>query len=561
MRLRRNFLIVVAATSLGLVAASAAPLDSPSDGDYRVDRWFGTWDKPTSPGCALAVMKDGRIVYKRGYGMADLDHDVKITTTTVFHVASMSKQFTAAAVLMLAQEGKLSLDDPAKNFVPELPDFGAPITLRHLLHHTSGLRDQWELLSLAGWRYSQDLITDADVLAVVSRQRTLNFPPGSEFLYSNTGFTLLAQVVKHVSGETLRDFAATRLFEPLGMVRTHFRDDHAEIVKDIAYGYEWIGDRLEMSVPNFDTVGATSLLTTVEDLALWDENFYTAKVGGESIIKQLQEKGYLDDGTQINYAAGLNISTYRGLNIVEHAGRDAGYRVTMMRFPDQHFSVAILCNFASIDPERLARRIAEVYLAADLGPAEVPAAAAVSFQPSPDRLAALSGVYVDSADGDRILRLHVEDGRLRGGPIVGRGYALEALDDSRFRYVGSPIELDFQGDKNGAPIGLTSHATGGKPHPFVRASPYEPTLAQLQEFAGIFRSDEIEIPYEVVVNDDHLVTRSLKQKGEAWLPLAPDLFVGGDSRVRFTRDAQGRISGALLNTERTRNFRFERVTQ
>lgn len=196
-----------------------AGADSPSE-SARVDQLFTEWDKPTSPGCALAIMREGRVIYERGYGMADLDHDVKITPTTVFHVASMSKQFTAASVLMLAQEGKLSLDDQARKYVPELPDCGVPITLQHLLHHTSGLRDQWELLTLAGWRYSLDLITDADVLAVLSRQKTLNFLPGSRFLYSNTGFTLLAQVVKHVSGQSFRAFTSNRLFLPLGMSHT-----------------------------------------------------------------------------------------------------------------------------------------------------------------------------------------------------------------------------------------------------------------------------------------------------------------------------------------------------
>ena len=257
-----------------------------------VDRLFAEWDKPTSPGCAVGVMKDGRIIHERGYGMADLDHDVKLSPTTVFHVASMSKQFTAAAILMLAQDGKISLDDPVRKYVPELPDLGGPITLRQLLHHISGLRDQWELLTLAGWRYSLDLITDADILAVLSRQKALNFLPGSKHLYSNSGYTLLAQVVKRVSGQSFRTYTSTRLFAPLGMSQSHFRDDHAEIVKQAAYGYAPSIDGPKLSITNFDTVGATSLLTTVRDLALWDENFYTGRAGGRELIDRLQERGY-----------------------------------------------------------------------------------------------------------------------------------------------------------------------------------------------------------------------------------------------------------------------------
>jgi CubicO group peptidase (beta-lactamase class C family) len=229
-------LCLIVTVTIGRTAVATAGVDSPGE-SAQVDQLFAAWDKAGSPGCAMAIMREGHIIYEGGYGMADLDHNVKITPTTVFHVASMSKQFTAAAVLMLAQEGKLSLDDQAMKYVPELPDFGVPITLRQLLHHTSGLRDQWELLGLAGWRYSLDLITDADVLAVLSRQKRLNFPPGSKFLYSNTGYTLLAQVVKHVSGQSFRTFIGNRLFLPLGMSHSHFRDDHAEIVKDMAYGY------------------------------------------------------------------------------------------------------------------------------------------------------------------------------------------------------------------------------------------------------------------------------------------------------------------------------------
>jgi CubicO group peptidase (beta-lactamase class C family) len=342
----RQMIRLIAA--LILVCAGVAKAEEPGSESGRVDRLFAEWDKSTSPGCAVGVMKDGRIIHERGYGMADLDHDVKISPTTVFHVASMSKQFTAAAILMLAHDGKISLDDPVRKYVPELPDLGGPITLRQLLHHTSGLRDQWELLVLAGWRYSLDLITDDDILVVLSRQKALNFAPGSKHLYSNSGYTLLAQVVKRVSGQSFRTYTSTRLFAPLGMSQSHFRDDHAEIVKQAAYGYAPSIDGLKLSITNFDTVGATSLLTTVRDLALWDENFYTARVGGRALIDQLQERGSLNDGTQLSYAAGLEIGKYRGLNIVSHAGSDAGYRANLIRFPDQHFSVAARGSFAEV---------------------------------------------------------------------------------------------------------------------------------------------------------------------------------------------------------------------
>ena len=215
-RLRLLALILMSALAQPFAWAQTVPTQSES-ASAKVDKLFEKMDRTISPGCTLAAIKEGRIVYERGYGMADLDHNIPITPSTVFHVASMSKQFTAASILMLAQEGKLSLDDEVRKYVPELPDFGVPITIRQLVHHTSGLRDQWELLDLAGWRYSLDLITDDDVLSIMSRQKDLNFPPGSKHMYCNTGYTLLAQVVKRVSGQSFREFTTSRIFRPLGM--------------------------------------------------------------------------------------------------------------------------------------------------------------------------------------------------------------------------------------------------------------------------------------------------------------------------------------------------------
>jgi CubicO group peptidase (beta-lactamase class C family) len=559
MRLSLLFCLIATVT-IGRTGVAIAGADSPGE-SAQVDQLFAAWEKAASPGCALAIMREGHIIYERGYGMADLDHNVKITPSTVFHVASMSKQFTAAAVLMLAQEGKLSLDDQAMKYVPELPDFGVPITLRHLLHHTSGLRDQWELLGLAGWRYSLDLITDADVLAVLSRQKRLNFPPGSKFLYSNTGYTLLAQVVKHVSGQSFRAFTGNRLFLPLGMSHTHFRDDHAEIVKDMAYGYAPHNGGFGLSITNFDTVGATSLLTTVEDLALWDDNFYSARVGGRALVNQLQERGYLNDGTQLDYAAGLEIGKYRGLNIVSHAGADAGYRADLIRFPDQHFSTAVLCNLATINPSALSRRIADIYLASSFSAGSPPSTVpALSPQPGSEQLKKWAGLYVNPDDNDRVMRVRLGDGTLQSGlDVDGRLSDLEATNDVRFRYIKNPeTELAFQAGENGTPTTLTTYIGGKMQHHYTRAPSYLPTAAQLREFAGVYRSDEVDMPYEVIPGDGKLLVRSLKSNDLPLLPVSTDLFGGRGNRIRFIRDAQGKITGALLNTSRVYNFRFER---
>jgi CubicO group peptidase (beta-lactamase class C family) len=325
-----------------VVAASAArPLDAQvASPERQVDEIFAAMDTPDSAGCAVSVMRRGAIIYRRGYGMANLEYGVPITPSSIFHVASVSKQFTAMALALLVAEGKVAWDDDIRRYVPEVPDYGKTITLEHLVHHTSGIRDQWSLLSMAGWRWEGDVVKQEDVLIIIARQNALNFDPGTTYLYSNTGFTLLAVVVERVSGKSLREFTQEQIFEPLGMRDTHFHDDHQRIVVNRAYAYapdSVYG--LRISIPDFAIVGASSLFTTVEDLAKWDRDFYTGQVGGPEVIEQLQTRGVLNNGEKIDYAFGLSHGTYRGLHTVGHGGADAGYRSDFLRLPDQEFSV------------------------------------------------------------------------------------------------------------------------------------------------------------------------------------------------------------------------------
>ena len=297
---------------VSMLASAQTPAAPASDLTERVDKVFEKWNRTDSPRCALSVIEDGRIVYKHGYGMADLDHNVTITPSTVSHVASMSKQFTAASILLLPQQRKLSLDDDDRKYIPELPNFRSLITIRHLIYHTSGLRHQWNLLELAGWRYSLDLITDDDVMSVLTTQKDLNFKPGEKHVHCNTGYTLMAIIVKRVSGMSFREFTSENISEPLGMTHTFSRDDHAVIVKNNVYGYESEkGGSYRLGLTNFVTAGATSLHTTVEDLALWDENFYHPRVGGASFLEQMLQSGKLNNGETLDYAFGLKVGWKR----------------------------------------------------------------------------------------------------------------------------------------------------------------------------------------------------------------------------------------------------------
>jgi len=564
---RRRFALALLASILPLCAAQSAPSHQP---EAQVDAIFAKMDTTVSPGCALSVIRDHRIVYERGYGMADLDHNVPITPASVFHVASMSKQFTAASILLLAQEGKLSLDDPARKYVPELPDFGTPVTIRELLHHTSGLRDQWDLLGLSGWRYSQDLITDADVLYVVSHQKELNFAPNTRYLYSNTGYTILAQIVARVSGQSLRAFTTARIFAPLGMNHTHFRDDFKEIVKNMADGYTPANDTFKRSVTNFNTVGATSLLTTVEDLASWDENFYNPRVGGPSLIHDLQVRGILNNGETIDYAAGLVIGKYRGLATVDHAGADAGYRADLLRFPDQHFSVACLCNLSTANPSNLTRKVADVYLASAMQPAEAAAPAPPPFPLTPRQMQARVGLYVNVQDPDDVVRWIVKDGQLQIGNADDDTYPVTATSESHFRLPNAPDELTFLPAQPGTLQQLAIRHGDGKVETFSAAPAFTPTDAQLSEYAGAYSSPEIDPLYEIKFAHLHvsgdgpehafagLALIRLKNDPDPLQPVTRDFFTAGVGKIRFTRDAHGRITGFLLTTGRVINLRFVR---
>jgi CubicO group peptidase (beta-lactamase class C family) len=327
----------------------------------QVDQLFTIWDSKVSPGAAVSVIQDGKIIYKNGYGMANLEYDISVEPSSVFHIASISKQFTAFSILLLESEGKLSLEDEIQKYIPEVPDFGKKITLRHLASHTSGMRDQWSLLQMAGWRMD-DVITKEQVLKLVANQKELNFDPGEEYYYSNTGFTLLAEVVARVSGRTFAEFTQERIFEPLNMSNTLFYDDHEKIVKNRAYSYRGLGEGFRKANLNYANVGATSLFTTVEDLSLWSMNFWNMTVGNEEIFKKLNTPHKLNNGEEFEGALGQFVVKYKGMDEIQHGGADAGYRAYITRFPEENFAVIVFSNDGNFNPVNMAHGIVDIYL-------------------------------------------------------------------------------------------------------------------------------------------------------------------------------------------------------
>lgn len=349
----------------------AAYKNSDEKSAAAVDEVFGDLAKPGSPGCALGVYRDGKIIYAKGYGLANIEENVAITPQSVFDIGSTSKQFTASSILLLEKQGKLSVNDDVRKYLPELPDYGQKVTILQLLNHTSGLRDYLTLMELAGIN-TDSVTTDEDALALINRQKALNFAPGSDWLYSNTGFFLLSVMVKRVSGKSLRAFAAENIFTPLEMTHTQYRDDHASLIANraLAYDEKEKKDGYTLNVSYFQQTGDGAVHTSVEDLLKWDENFYSPRVGGQDFLKELQEHGRLNGGKVLDYAKGLFISDYRGLPTVSHGGAWGGYRAELLRFPEQHFSVACLCNVGNANPTERAHEVADVYLGSLMKPKE-----------------------------------------------------------------------------------------------------------------------------------------------------------------------------------------------
>jgi CubicO group peptidase (beta-lactamase class C family) len=529
----------------------------------QVDVIFASWNRTDSPGCALAVLQGGHIVYEHGYGMADLSHEAVITPKTPFHVASVSKQFTAAAILLLEQQRRLSLDDEIHKYLPELHDFGTPITIRNLLHHTSGLRDQWDLLDLAGYRYSLDLITDEDVMSLALKQRELNFPPGSKYMYSNMGYTLAAQIIKRVSGDSLRAFTTKYIFEPLGMDSTHFRDDHAEITKGEALGYKRTRDgAYRLSVTNFDTVGATSLYTTVEDLAKWDENFYAPKFGGPGFAQSMTRTDKLTTGEENYYAMGLMLLQYRGLPIVEHGGADAGYRANILRFPEQHFSVIALCNTPA-NPSALTRKVADLYLASDFPhSAPTPFSEGAHERRRPEQLSGKEGIY-RSQDSGVVMRLESGDGMLY---ILDHDekIALASDGEGQIYFPGSIDPAHFE-PAEGAAQRLVIRGEGKPDGTWDRLPAYGLIPGKQKDFVGSYYSEELDTSYRIEDHSGSLFLARKKYPTDELIPFAPDLFASalGDlgpfhSVLQFTRGSSGQVSGLWVTTGRVRNLKFVR---
>jgi CubicO group peptidase (beta-lactamase class C family) len=543
-----------------IVFAQTIPAHAQSDIISPVDQIFARWDRPDSPGCALGVIRDGKLIYKKGYGMANLEHDIPISPTTVFNIGSASNQFTAMSILLLAKQGKLQLDDDIRKYLPELPTYQATITIRSLIHHTSGIRDRIDLMTIAG-RDHDEVYKEDDIIELLARQKELNFRPGARRLYSYSGYVLLAAIVKRVSGKSLRQFANENIFTPLGMINTGFQDEDAMVVKNRSTYYLINNEgSFQMRPSNVSPVGDGGLLTTVEDLLLWDQNFYQNKLGGPELISQFLTPGTLDDGEKTNYAFGLAVENYKGLKTIAIGGDFLGYRAELLRFPDQKFSVICLFNVSRVSPAVIARQVADIYLADQFKPQAVgegQSGGAKFIQLSEQELKNKTGAFLDPILR-RFWTLNIEEGKLVVSAINGMRFRIAPVSANEFREFQVPVRIDVSFENRGEgerPL-MRLSIDRQKSHVFEPVKLVTPTPVELAEYAGEYYSDEAQVNYTVGVENDRLVVTARRMPKLVLSPAIKDEFLFGGFNFDFTRDRQNRVTGFLLDTERSINVRF-----
>ena len=522
----------------------------PSQKQAEVDRIFSAFNTHT-PGCAVGVAHNGSVVLKAGYGMADLERNVPITPDTVFESGSVAKQFTAAALMLLAQQGKISLDDPMRKYLPELPDYGAPLTIRHVLSHLSGLREWRPIAAFGGFPEGTHVYSNQDLLQMAAKQRALNFEPGTNYSYSNTGFNISTILIERAlgNGKTFQTFTRETIFGPLGMAHTRWRDDFRAVVPNraLAYGRS-SGDIWIQQTPIENIIGAGGLLTTVGDLLLWNENFTHARVGGPEFVKAQQTPATLSDGRTITYAAGLTAATFSGLREVSHGGSTGGYRTWLGRYPDQAVSVAVLCNSAQANPATLGRDTARLWTGA--APANAPASASTA---DPAKLQPLAGMYRKVRD-NTVSELRWRDGKLTFDP------GIELVPVAAGKFLAPAIEREFNFEE-GTPVRLRVVTPTGDIL-YERVEPTQPAAAELAALTGEYESRETgtTLTFALGAKPGELTFRIGSNPSVPLRPTFRDAFATpSGSSIRFLRDSAGKVIALSAGDDRVWDLRFTRV--
>ncbi|WP_343702922.1 serine hydrolase [Chitinophaga sp.] len=532
----------------------------PDSMQQKIDKLFQRWDSENSPGCAVGIIRNDSLIFSKGYGVANLEYNVPNSPATIFHVASVSKQFTGYAIVLLARQGRLRLDDDVRQYLPWFPDLGEKITIRHLLNHTSGIRDQWQLLATAGTRLD-DVITQEQIIKVLSRQRALNSKPGERYNYCNSGYTMLAEIVRSVTGKTLRQFTDSAIFKPLKMNSTHFHDDYTEIVKGRSYSYQRKnGNQFANSVLSYSNTGATSLFTTVEDLSKWIMNFYDPVAGDAQDIAQLTEKGRLNSGKVIDYALGIGNFTYKGWRGFAHNGADAGYRTALLVYPDLKLGCVVLANVGDFNPGARAEEVMQLFVQEKMPAAKENAArpdSSGAVLGNPSAMKQFEGSYI-SDEGTR-MAFRITNNKLYADAF-GRSALLKG-DRGTFSSLDNPAQQYAFNARPGDTTVLVTFAPG-ETALLQKYSTAPTSERELKAYEGTYYCPELDYSYGITVKNNQLVLTSNKYTD---MPLR---FAGPDhlhsnfwwmSHLVILRNEKKEIEGFEVNDGRVLHLRFNKM--
>ncbi|MBC7758758.1 MAG: serine hydrolase [Phormidesmis sp. FL-bin-119] len=554
------FLLVVINLSAQMLPDSTAK---------KIDKMFAKWNTTSSPGFTVGVVRNDSLIYAKGFGMANLEYAVPNSPTTVYHMASISKQFTAYSILLLAKQGKLKLDDDVRKYLSWFPDLKEKITIQHLLNHTSGIRDQWILASLSGTRLD-DVITQDHIIKLLSRQQRLNFKPGEEYSYSNSNFTMLAEIVKSISGRSFRQFADSAIFKPLGMTSTHIHDDHTEIVANRSYSYRARGDTSKSignsnftnAVLSYANAGATSLFTNVPDMSKWIMNFYAPKAGDNKDIAELTRNGILNNGKQIPYASGIIVDEYKGLKQYSHGGADAGFRTFITVFPSEKMGFIVFSNFADGNPGSKAYELVDEVLKDALlkgvSGDKIKLDSSLALLKDTTLVKGLMGDYMSDA-GVRF-SFSVKDQKLYWKSSVSTYLLAQTNKDTFVTFNNPPSKFVFTKSTDETIVDQYWPDNHRLLKKYTPATTDQKELDKLlKEYEGIYYSPEIDNKYTISLKDHQLTLGNNKSPDSKLSFITKDVFALGGFMFNVKRNNKSKITGFEIDSDRVKHLAYNKI--
>lgn len=547
-------LIVFGAALQGITAQTLPP-----EITSKIDSLFSQWDKTSSPGCAVGVVRNDSLIFSKGYGTANLEYGIPITPTTIFHMASVSKQFTAYSILLLEKQGKLSLEDDIHKYLNWFPDLKEKITILNLLNHTAGIRDQWELLAIAGTRLD-DVITQDQIIKILAKQQALNFKPGTDWSYSNSGFTLLAEIVRSVSGQTLRQFTDSAIFKPLGMKNTHFHDDYTEIVPNRSYSYVTAGkDHYANAVLSYSNVGATSLFTNIDDMSKWIINFYKPTAGDQKEIQELTQPVIVNGTKRRNYAKGIVADSIYGQKRYQHGGVDAGYQTFVSVFPELKMGFIVFSNLGNVNAQRMNEQLASLFIK-DTSPKRKSKSSqrdsAQAVLTNTGNLQNYTGDYI--ADDATHFAFVLKDQKLYAITPNGQYHLLiRAGTDVYAVFADTTSYFQFSGAGTNRP--RIDEYWPGNHLQFEKYDTAAKTDRQLIAYSGVYYCPELDCNYRIGLKDHRLFLSNAKYNDSPLTVFGDDHLVANFwwmNHLHITRNTKNQVTGFELNGNRVMHLKF-----